>query len=694
MFSWLKKNFTDTPRVPHATADHSVNVSATQTDLLNKSITYKTHGDEYLNQGRFSDAAECYRQAIAIHPTYAEAYNNLGNVLREQKLYGDAERSYKQAVLIQPELANAYYNLGSLLLEQGRLNEAIDNFNKALELKPDAEIIYCDLCYALFQSGQYEAAKKVVTQGVDLNPDFADFYSFLGNLYYHENELDKAITCYQKALSFQPDLVGALYNLGVMFQDQKRDEALACFHRVLDLEPNHYAAKTNLLHQLQHRCEWRDLKSNILDVRQAVRENTATGNNSVSPFAFMTLPGTTEQEQRRCAEKWVQSEYRHLSFLRKKLGFEFSRSPNAKIHLGYLSADFRQHPVSLLMAEVFELHDRSRFKITAYSYGPDDGSAMRERIEKAFDKFMDIQDDTDEDAAKKIYEDRIDILVDLTGYTQKTRSAILALRPAPIQVNYLGYPGTMGADFVDYLIADRFTIPPEHQMHYTEKVIWLPDCYMPNDRTRPRPAAPTRNECGLPEEEFVFCCFNQTYKITPEMFDIWCRLLKAVPNSALWLPPSNPHAKENLRREAENRGVEARRLVMAPRLEMMEAHLARLQCADMFLDTIPFNAHTTCSDALWMGLPVITCVGEAFSSRVAGSLLSAIGVQELITYNLEDYYHLALDIATDKKKHEIIRNKILANRDTAPLFDSARFTRNLELAYVKMMDEYAGGMHV
>jgi predicted O-linked N-acetylglucosamine transferase (SPINDLY family) len=465
---------------------------------------------------------------------------------------------------------------------------------------------------------------------------------------------------------------------------------MVCYRRALELMPEFHAARIKLLHQLQHACIWGadalgdTLETHIRIVRQVVREEPVTPYNRISPFSFLALPGTTASEQKRCAEKGAQHAFQPLVSLREKLGFDFKREPGQKIHVGYLSADFHDHATMRLMAEVFELHDRSRFHITAYSSGPDNGSAMRARAKNAFDKFVDIRDDSLEGAARKIHADRIDILVDLKGYTQHSRSAILALRPAPVQVNYLGYPGTMGADFVDYLIADRFIIPPEHFEHYSEKVVWLPDCYQPNDRTRPRLAAPSRESCGLPDAGMVFCCFNQTYKITPEIFDVWCRLLQAVPGSVLWLL-AKPHVEDNLRREAERRGVDPERLVMAPGLAP-EKHLARLQCADLFLDTIPYNAHTTCSDALWMGLPVITCVGETFPSRVAGSLLTAMGMPELITYNLEDYYALALSLALDREKREGMRNKIIALRDTAPLFDSVRFTRNLEAVYEKMWE--------
>jgi len=502
---------------------------------------------------------------------------------------------------------------------------------------------------------------------------------------YEQSYWNDVISRSREMLAINPDHVDALFNLGVAYEMQKRSEAFDCYQRVLALDPQHFAAKINLLHRMQHQCEWNGLKAGINKIRKAVYETSKTRKNQFPPFIFMSLPGTTAMEQKHCAERFVQFEYKALFPLRDKLGFKFDRMHNEKIHIGYLSADLRQHPVSFLMAETFELHDRSRFHITAYSYGPDDGSAMRKRLENAFDSFVDIQNDQYEEAAKKIYTDHIDVLVDLTGHTQNSRSGIMALRPAPIQVNYLGYPGTMGADFVDYLIADQFVVPQGHQKYYTEKVVWMPDCFLANDRTRPRLAPPTRSEYGLPETSFVFCCFNQTFKITPVVFDIWCRLLKAVPDSVLWLSANNQQAKTNLLQEARNRGVEAERIIMASKLPELGAHLARLQCADLFLDTTPYNAHTTCSDALWMGLPVLTCAGETFPSRVAGSLLTAMGVPELITYNMEDYYRLALDLATNREKLRAVRSKIIANRDTAPLFDSKRFTRNLEQAYIQMM---------
>jgi len=553
--------------------------------------------------------------------------------------------------------------------------------NKSIACKKSGDVY--------LNQGEFEKASACYRQAIAYNPNYAEAYNNLGNACREQKQFDDAELYLKQATRLKPELANAYYNLAtLLLAREKLDGAIENFYKTLEYRPKHYAAQAVLLHLLQKMCKWNNLDSHIKTLRHEVSSPAESAESIFSPFAFMAMPGSTPEEQKICAERWVQLEYQSLAPLRNELAFDHKRPRNKKITLGYLSADFRNHATATLMAEVFELHNRDQFHITAYSYGPDDGSEMRKRLKGTFDQFVDIRGNSDKDSACRIYADHIDILVDLKGFTENNRSGILALRPAPLQVNYLGYPGTMGADFVDYLIADRFIIPPEQQKHYTEKIVYLPNCYQPNDRTRQRLAAPTRTACGLPESGFIFCCFNQTYKITPDIFDIWCRLLISIPDSVLWLYINTPYSEENLKREAENRGINPARLIMAP-MQEAEKHLARLQCADLFLDTLPINAHTTCSDALWMGLPVVTCAGDAFPSRVAGSLLSAIGVPELITYNLKDYYNLALDLASDKKKLDAIRSKIIANRDTAPLFDSERFTRNLEQAYVQMMDDYS-----
>ncbi|TAN54930.1 MAG: hypothetical protein EPN20_20950, partial [Magnetospirillum sp.] len=336
-------------------------------------------------------------------------------------------------------------------------------------------------------------------------------------------------------------------------------------------------------------------------------------------------------------------------------------------------------------------HDRDRFRITAYSCGEDDGSAMRRRLEGAFDRFVDLCPVDDAEAVRRIHGDEVDILVDLTGYTTGTRTAILAARPAPVQVNYLGFPGTMGADFIDYIIVDSIVAPPDQQPNFAERLVRLPHSYQANDTRRPIAAQrPSRSECGLPERGFVFCCFNNTFKITPILFDVWMRLLAMVPGSVLWLFQANDKVGDRLKAEAARRGVDPARLIFAARRDLPD-HLARHDCADLFLDTLPYNAHTTASDALWAGLPVLTCRGGTFAGRVAASLLSAVGLPELITESREEYESLALALARDPARLAALRQKLRQNRHAAPLFDSAGFTRDLEAAYSRMWDTWCAG---
>jgi predicted O-linked N-acetylglucosamine transferase (SPINDLY family) len=499
----------------------------------------------------------------------------------------------------------------------------------------------------------------------------------------------EAKAAYRKSVELDPVDAKVFNNLGGFLVDNRQpEEAVICFRRAVELKPDFHSARSNLLHQLQHLYAWDDIsESEIISVRHAVSCELSDSDVPVAPFAFLALPSVTAVEQRACAEQFMKKELENLMRWKNQAGFTFRDNQAGPLHIGYLSADLNNHVIARQIVEIFELHDRSRFRITAYSCGADDGSSLRKRAEAAFDSFVDIQNMTLKDAAAKINSDGVDILVDLTSYTKNSRSPLLALRPAPIQVNYLGYPGSMGVDFVDYIIADRFIIPPEHFENYTEKVLWLPDSNMPHDSKTPHPPAPSRSECGLPENSLVFCCFNAPYKVTPAVFDVWCRLLKEVPDSVLWMLTLNPTAENNLKNEATARGVDPSRIIFQPYVSL-EEYFARLQCADLFLDTNPYSAHGTCSNALWMGLPVLTCAGSTFASRVAGSHLTTMGVPELVTYSLEEYHDLALELSNDRKRLSEIRSRIITGRETSPLFDSRRFTRNLEDLYLKMWDEY------
>src|SRR5262249_39339191 len=385
----------------------------------------------------------------------------------------------------------------------------------------------------------------------------------------------------------------------------------------------------------------------------------------ISPFVAL---GYLDDQAllRQCAENYVKNKIGKVPVsLWRGGGWR-----NDRIKIAYLSADFHRHATAYLMAELFERHDRARFELIGVSFGPDDRSDMRARLVSAFDRFVDVRAKSDAEVARLLSELKVDIAVDLKGYTQDCRPRILAHRPVPIQVNYLGFPGTMGADFIDYVIADEVVLPFDQQPFYSERIVHLPDCYQPNDRRRQIAGrTPARTEVGLPERGFIFCSFNNNWKIAPEVFDVWMRLLKAIGGSVLWLLRGNATAEQNLRKEAAARGVDPERLVFAPRIKL-EDHLARHRLADLFLDTLPCNAHTTASDAFWAGLPVVTCRGKAFAGRVAASLLHAIGLPELVTSNMADYEALALTLACDPARLRDIKAKLARNRDTAPLFDT------------------------
>lgn len=668
-------------------------------------------------QGQVQQAAEAYRQALRLTPHDADIHRNLGNALYALGKLDEATASYRAALRISPDNAEALSGLAGALSDQGQPDEALKCYRHALRLDPLNPDIRNALGNVLRETGRIAEAVACYREVLRLQPGYPSAARHLGWLLQESGQTEEAIACYREALRHDPSDAVAHYNLGNALRELGRsdeaassyrealrlnprdadahnnlgnvlrelgqlEEAIACYRTALALDPDMHHAWGHLLHQCQHACEWRDLDALADEVHALVREVPEA---QISPFALLAAPGTTTAEQRRCAENWVAGQYGKYRPL-----FSFKRKSRPKIRLGYLSADFHEHATAYLMAEMFELHDASRFEVMAYSYGPDDGSAMRVRLQRAFHRFEDIRVLTAEQAARKIHADGIDILVDLKGYTAHTRSQILALRPAPIQVNYLGYPGTMGADFVDYLIGDAIVTPAEHAGDYTEKLALMPHAYQPNDRQRPVAATPARVACGLPEQAFVFCGFNQTFKILPAVFDVWMRLLREVPGSVLWLLQGNLLAERNLRREAEVRGVDAGRLIFAPRLPLAQ-HLARQHLADLLLDTLPYNAHTTASDALWAGVPVVTCMGETFAARVAASLLHAVGLPELVTHTLEDYAALAIDLALRPERMESIRAKLKSNRETAPLFDTQKFTRDIETLYERMWAAWLAG---
>ena len=648
-------------------------------------------GSVYEEMGRREDAVAHYRRALALNPRHTQAHNNLGHMLHSQGQNEEAAACFNQALEIDPGHADACINLGNVRAEQGRHAEAQTLYEKALRAGAQGYEAHYNLGSLFRLQGRLKDAITHYREALARAPGRAVIHNDLGSAYRQAGDLEAATACYRKAIETDPGDAHARYNLAETLKLQGRlDEAMRWYEEALAINPDFIRALSGLIHMRQHVCQWEGIEDLWERLRRDMRSTPDAAR--VSPFSILSLP-TTAAEQLACAKAWVQQEVAPLAAAAAGLRFDFSgrqRREPGKLRIGYLSWDFHKHATSYLIAELFELHDRGRFEIVGYDTGPDDGSAIRERIKKACDHFVVLADDSFIDAAERIYRDGVDILVDLKGYTQGARPEIMALRPAPVQVNWLGYPGTMGADFIDYIIADNFIIPDKFERFYSETVVRLPDCYQINDRRREvSERTPSPEECGLPSGGFVFCCFNQAYKILPEVFALWMRLLHAVPGSVLWLLEANRWEADNLRRTAAASGIAPERLVFAPRRPLPD-HLARYRLADLALDTFPYTSHTTASDALWMGCPLVTCAGETFASRVAGSILINAGLRELVMASLAEYERLAIDLATAPEKLQNIRRRLREGRATCPLFDTPRFTRNLEAAYEKMFDDFTG----
>jgi len=638
--------------------------------------------------GRYVEAAVSCEKALALRPDFAEAHNNLASALIGLKHFARAAASCEMALVLRPDFAEAHFNLGNALSELKRHDEAIACYRRAITLRPDFAEAYNSLGSALIELNRHFEAIKSCEKALALKSDFAEAHGNLGLALAALDRHEEAIASCQKALAIKPDLAAAHINLGNAFNDIKRfEEAIASYLQALELEPDLPEVRISLVHARQHLCEWPQVTPEIAALRAQVTQGRS---GKISPFGFLALPETEAREQYLCARQFAEEQYR--AFLsRPPLCAGAVRAAGGKIRIGYLSADFHEHATSYLLAEVIERHDHNDFEVFGYSCGPDDASPMRRRMQAAFDTFREINRLSHEAAARQILDDRIDILVDLKGYTENNRLAISALRPAPVQVSWLGYPGTLGHPrLADYLIGDSIVSPLEHADYYSETLALMPHCYQPNDRQRIIGARPSRMAAGLPADGFVFCSLNQCYKITPAMFDLWCRLLTEVPDSVLWLLQSTSAAEHNLRREAQARGVAAERIVFAPRRPLAE-HLGRLQLADLALDTYPVTSHTTASDALWAGVPLVARQGETFVSRVAASIVHAAGLPELITTNSEEYYRLALELATRPDQLAKIKAHLAANRLSCPLFDGDRFVRDLERLFRRIWEDYRAG---
>jgi len=675
------------------------------------SIARNLLGVALMQQERHEEARQVLASALERDPRSAGTLLNLGSALVHLSRYDEAAAQFREAARIEPLLAQAHFNLGHALKELGRFEEAAAAYRAVLALDPGSLLAHLNLGFVLRELGQSDAAARSFLAATECDPGCAEAHAQLGIVYRSQGRLPDAVAHLERAVSIEGDHVPALNQLGTAYDEQGRfGEAAACFERAVALDPGSAEARHNLgivLGSLSRQdeaiarfreaiaiepgrrytsgallasklqiCRWDALDAETAAVTDGLRRGTI----SADPFTLIAV-SEDAAEQRSCSALYYVDRVKSRERLWKG-----ERYGHGKIRLAYLSADFHEHPTAYLIAELIELHDRSRFEVVGASFGPDDGSPTRTRLKRAFDRFIDLRPMGDRDAARLLRDAEIDIAVDLKGYTRGARPGILAHRPAPVQAGYLGYPGTVGADFLDYFLADGIVLPKEEQAFFSERVVYLPDCYQVNDRRRRiAEEACTREDAGLPGEGFVFCCFNNSYKIIPRMFDVWMRLLTGVPGSVLWLVEDSAAARRNLEKEARARGVDPRRLVFAPKLRHA-LHLARHRCADLFLDTLPVNAHTTASDALWAGLPVLTCLGAAFPGRVAGSLLHGVGLPELVARDLAEYEATARELATDPARMAGLRDRLARNRDSAALFDTDRFRRHIESAYATMRE--------
>jgi protein O-GlcNAc transferase len=635
-----------------------------------------------LGLDRLEAAIAACEKALALKPDLAEAWFTYGNTLCALERRNEGIAAYDKALAVAPNWAAAHCNRGAALLDLKRFAEAAESSNRAIGLAADVTAAHRNLAGALIGLNRCSEALASCDRAIALNSSEVETWLMRGEALSGLRWYDEALAAYERVLALRPDRAEAWLGCGRIHSERgEYERASAACDRALALKPDlDHAASARLAARL-YTCTWTGLDTEVAQFVALIRDDCVSN----LPFAALTV-ASSPADQLQCAKRYVDDLPKVAPLWRGEV------YAHDRVRVAYVSADFCDHPVAQMIIGLLEHHDKSRFETIGISFGTDETSPMRQRIEGALDHFAQVRDHSDRDIAELIRRREIDIAVDLMGYTKDSRPGILASRPAPLQVNYLGYPATMGASFIDYIIADSTIVPPEQCDFYSERVVWLPDTYQVNDRRRPiAEPGPDRRQCGLPDSGFVFCCFNNSYKILPKIFEVWTRLLTAIDGSVLWLKDSGPAVASNLRREAERSGIAPERLVFAPRAPLMADHLARYRQADLFLDTLPYNAHTTASDALWAGLPVLTCLGETFAGRVAGSVLKSAGIEELIAGSLAEYEALALRCARDPAFLASIRAKVAQNRDSCALFDTARATRQFEAAYTMMIDRLRRG---
>ena len=644
----------------------------------------KRRGDALADLRRFDAALAAYDHALSLQPADAEALTYRGIVLAELGRHQDALASYASAIVAAPDDPMVHYNRARLLDQLQRHEEALAAFDAALQRLPSFPAALRGRANQLARLQQLATALAGYDAALALEPSAAPAWSNRGIVLTRLGRHAEALASFDRALALHPAFFDARLNRGNALMQLKRfGEATDDYVQARALQPTADWLAGQLLFARMKVCDWKDHAEALEEIAQGV----AAGRRMVHPFPFLSMCDDSAL-QRRCAELLAAADHGQVV----ADGLLPPNQTPRRIRLAYVSADFHEHATAQLMRGLFARHDHNRFELFAIAYGHPPDDAMQRHLRSLFAHWIDASDQTDAEVVAQARQLGIDIAIDVKGYTQHARPGLFARRLAPVQISYLAYPGTLALPAMDYLLADPVVVPPGDEVHYNEKILRLPHCYQVNDNTKViAEATPTRTEAGLPDQGFVFCCFNNNHKITPEIFTRWMRLLAAVPGSVLWLYEDNPEVAPNLRREASDRGIDPARLVFAPALPLAE-HLARHRLADLFLDTPVYNAHTTASDALWAGLPVLTCPGRSFASRVAASLLLAVGLPELVTGSLDDYENLALALATDPARLAALREKLATQRQHTPLFDTLRSTRDIEAACRWTYDRWRQGL--
>ncbi len=628
-------------------------------------------------------ASDHIHKAIAINPNMAGFYSNLGLVLRELGQFEAALANFQKSLSIRPGVAETYNNQGNVYAATQRYKEAIESFDLAIRSNPEFASAHYNRGNTLLRIRKLSAAIASYDKAIGLKPDYHQAFDNRGIAFKETAQHAKAMADHDQAIRIKPDYVEAHYNRALALTELKDLESAAVsFQKALSLDAGYPFLAGAQLHNVMQLCDWQGLREGLQSLQGHVRQSRPV----TTPFVVTGLLDDPALH-REVAQIYIQTRFPQSDVL----GPIPARTPSQKIRIGYYSADFRNHAIAYLIAEMLEKHDKDVFEIYAFKLNPGPPDETSQRLFAAVTQVIHLSDKSDRSAAQLSRALNIDIAIDLGGHTVDSRTGVFAHRCAPVQVNYLGFPGTLGAPYYDYILADATVIPEDQRQHYVEKVVYLPHCYQPNDSQRKiSQRIFSRSEVGLPEQVFVFCCFNNGYKILPATFDGWMRILQAVEGSVLWLLDHNPVATRNLQREAQTRGIDANRLIFAARMPLAD-HLARHRLADLFIDTLPYNAHTTASDALWAGLPVLTCMGTSFAARVAASLLRTMDLPELITHTQSAFEARAIELAKDPSALGAIKSKVLAHRETSPLFDAQLFTHHIEAAYRNMQSRQQAG---